>query len=252
MLSRRIFDHPYWQESRPFSKFEAWIDLLQMAAFAPTERVIGFQTIALDKGELVASLRFLAQRWGWSKDKVARFVRCLEIATMVRREERQGQAIITICKYKDYNDSTENSETPSETQSATRSRHDRDKCNKIKNKTKDKLYPSGAGGSVSQKKKAKVEANTPEMETIGSWFGRKPETLWSVYEAEALRDLNPTPDEIESMGRYYAAKIQAKDDFRRRDVGTLLNNWTGELDRANRFTATSGDEIKTRISEFKW
>jgi hypothetical protein len=39
---------------------------------------------------------------------------------------------------------------------------------------------------------------------------------------------------------YYAAEIPAKDDYRRRDLATLLNNWSGELTRARRWAEQVG------------
>lgn len=73
------------------------------------------------------------------------------------------------------------------------------------------------------------------MIQIGAWFDRKSETLWTVAEAAALMMIRPTQSEIDGMGIYYQAQISADDDIRRRDLGTLLNNWSGELDRARKF-----------------
>jgi hypothetical protein len=66
------------------------------------------------------------------------------------------------------------------------------------------------------------------MEYLGSWFGRRPDTLWNVAEAKALRDLSPPREEVEEMARYRALP----NEYHRRNVLTLLNNWTSELDRA--------------------
>jgi hypothetical protein len=70
------------------------------------------------------------------------------------------------------------------------------------------------------------------MNRIGEWFGRRPSTLWSVKEAEALKDVAPSVEDLDEMEAYYTASLPADKDYRRRDVMTLLNNWTGELDRA--------------------
>ena len=58
------------------------------------------------------------------------------------------------------------------------------------------------------------------------------EPLWTVAEAVALKTVNPQADEIALMEGYYLAEIDRDEDFRRRDLITLLNNWNGELDRA--------------------
>ncbi|MFA9263056.1 MAG: hypothetical protein ACEQSB_06975 [Undibacterium sp.] len=89
--------------------------------------------------------------------------------------------------------------------------------------------------SKADQKKTKVLRNSLSMIQIGAWFDRKSETLWTVAEAAALMMIRPTQSEIDGMGIYYSAQIMADDDIRRRDLGTLLNNWSGELDRARKF-----------------
>lgn len=103
MLQRRFFSHWIWEENRSFSKAEAFLDLLQLAAFAPTKRVISGALIELDEGEIVASVRYLSARWTWGKDKVAGFMKLLESDGMIRRETRHGETVIILSNYKDYN-----------------------------------------------------------------------------------------------------------------------------------------------------
>ena len=101
-LQRKFYDHWLWDEKRTFSKAEAWLDLLQLAAFAPSKRMIRGQLIRLDEGECVASVRYLGERWQWGKDKVAKFMSLLESDAMIRRMSRQGETILILCKYKEY------------------------------------------------------------------------------------------------------------------------------------------------------
>lgn len=103
MLARRTFDHALWTENRSFSKFEAWLDLLQLAAYLPTKRIIRGQWVEIGRGEMVASLRYLAERWNWKKDKVASFLGLIENDQMIRRETRQSETIIIVCNYERYN-----------------------------------------------------------------------------------------------------------------------------------------------------
>jgi hypothetical protein len=82
-----------------------------------------------------------------------------------------------------------------------------------------------------EKRNTKITANTPTMIQIGAWFGRQPETLWTVAESEALDRCKPTEQELAGMEGYYMAEHGEK-DYRRTSVITLLNNWQSELDRA--------------------
>jgi len=83
----------------------------------------------------------------------------------------------------------------------------------------------------------KVLRNNRLMSRIGGWFGRKPETLWTLAEGIALMTINPAADEVDTLERYYGADIDRPEDYRRRDLLTLLNNWSSELDRARIWNA---------------
>lgn len=106
-LSRKVFEHFLWTEDRELSRFEAWLDLLQSARFeeAETGRMIGGSFVKWKRGELPASLRFLAERWGWSKNKVDGFLKVLVSDQMIVKRTAGGtaQTVITICKYESYN-----------------------------------------------------------------------------------------------------------------------------------------------------
>jgi hypothetical protein len=83
-----------------------------------------------------------------------------------------------------------------------------------------------------ERKRRRVEANSPTMEIIGNFFGRRPDTLWTIAEGVALLELRPSPEEVEILARYYAEPMDKEADYRRRDLATLLNNWQTEVDRA--------------------
>jgi hypothetical protein len=85
-------------------------------------------------------------------------------------------------------------------------------------------------------KQTRCYRNSPSMIRIGSWFGRREDNLWTIAEAGTFQRIHPTPEDMEQMAHYYEADIPDR-DIRRRDLPTLLNNWTGELDRARIWTA---------------
>jgi hypothetical protein len=91
-LARALFQsHPFWIEERTFSRFEAWVDLIATAAWAPRTVVVRGERVDLERGELVASVRFLAERWGWSKDRATRFTRFLvKDGALTSRPARTG------------------------------------------------------------------------------------------------------------------------------------------------------------------
>lgn len=105
-ISRKIFDHPFWKEKRAFSKFEAWIDLLQTARYEESIKTeyINSKPVKWGRGQLPASVRYLMERWRWgSITKVETYLKNLQNEDMISLEKGQGINIITICKYDDYN-----------------------------------------------------------------------------------------------------------------------------------------------------
>lgn len=66
-ISRKFFEEdPWWNQRRTFSKAEAWLDFLHLAAYRSRIYVTSDGPIPLDRGQLVASYRYLASRWRWS------------------------------------------------------------------------------------------------------------------------------------------------------------------------------------------
>ncbi|HEY8377411.1 MAG TPA: hypothetical protein VIK91_13035, partial [Nannocystis sp.] len=77
-ISRKAYDgDPFWNERRVFSRWEAWEDLIQMAAWRPYRKVVKGQVLPLERGQLLVSERFLSERWQWSRGKVRRFLSLL-------------------------------------------------------------------------------------------------------------------------------------------------------------------------------
>jgi hypothetical protein len=90
-ISRKAYaTDPWWKEPREFSKWEAWEDCIQMAAFGPYTRRVGDTHVMLKRGEFAASVRFLSQRWRWSKSKVGRWL--LDARTLSRLRLREGDS----------------------------------------------------------------------------------------------------------------------------------------------------------------
>lgn len=67
-----------WNEPRVWSRAEAWTYLMLTAAYAPHSKLVKGRIVQIDRGEFQASQRFLAEKWGWSKTAVLRFLDLLE------------------------------------------------------------------------------------------------------------------------------------------------------------------------------
>lgn len=155
-------------ENREFSRAEAWIDLLQLARFEAnsTKEIINGRVIEYERGERPLSLRLLADRWKWSKNRVDKFLDLLVSERMITKRTTQGtatgtvtgttcgtrQTIITICNYETYNSVSKKEGQPQGQlqgqQQGQLAGQSRDKYNKDKKEYIEKiisLFPSFSG-----------------------------------------------------------------------------------------------------------
>lgn len=104
-LHRKFFSNELWKEARTFSSCEAWLDLIQSARFDATPRTesIGGREVSYGRGQYPASIRFLAKKWMWSDRKVRTFLDYLKKRKMITTDSQQGQNIITLCNFDQYN-----------------------------------------------------------------------------------------------------------------------------------------------------
>lgn len=105
-ISRKMFiDDPFWDERRQFSRAEAWIDLIQLASWRDRQQIVGATVVSLKRGELLASERFLSERWQWSRSKVRRFLDALVKMERIRKTDHEADhlgCIVSICNYDIY------------------------------------------------------------------------------------------------------------------------------------------------------
>lgn len=122
---RTIQDNPIWLDE-PFTKAQAWVDLLLLANHE------GDETGRYRKGTVYRGKEFLSKRWKWSRNKVTRFYDYLEKNGMITQYRTQGGThngtLVTIVNYDKYQKrNTQNDtqyETPNDT--PTRSKEDID------------------------------------------------------------------------------------------------------------------------------
>jgi len=83
-------DDLLWDDGTPFDSRSAWIWLCQSAAWKDGEYRSGNRVDSLKRGEFVASIRYLARRWQWDKNRVSRFLKKMTDAGRITRQ-RTGQ-----------------------------------------------------------------------------------------------------------------------------------------------------------------
>lgn len=151
-ISRRLFEHHLWCEERIFSRFEAWLDILQSARFEDTKQLIGNRLIEVKRGQMLVSLRYLAARWQWSTKKVGTFLELLIQDGMIMKEtpKETGQTVITICNYDKYNAQQPKEETPRKQEGNTLETPWKQQGNKIKKDKKEKKVEETTANAVAK------------------------------------------------------------------------------------------------------
>ena len=102
-LYRDVRDNWVWDE-RPFSRGQAWIDLLMMVNHKDKEMMFNGSLITVKRGSRITSLHKLAERWGWSIHKVSDFLYTLEETGMISQERNSKKTMIHVINYAFYQD----------------------------------------------------------------------------------------------------------------------------------------------------
>lgn len=113
-ISREIANHWLWQDAE---RLKWWLDLLFLAAWEDKQVLHDSHLFVLRRGQIIASISFLSERWGKSHPTIIKFLRLLEGEDMIKRSTIYRQtSILTICNYEKYqcnDDSTFNTQIDS-------------------------------------------------------------------------------------------------------------------------------------------
>ena len=98
-ISRGIVYHWLWEDA---NRLKWWLDLLLMAAYEKKSVYVNTRIVEIQRGQMVASLSFLCQRWNISKPTLLSFLRLLENEGMIERSLYHNISLLTICNYESY------------------------------------------------------------------------------------------------------------------------------------------------------
>lgn len=101
-LNRNIQNHWLW-EDKPFSKGQAWIDLLLLANYTDKKSPYKDGMRVYKRGTVNLSLCQLSVRWGWDRRSVKRFMNVLESDGMVSLKCTTHGTTITLINYETFN-----------------------------------------------------------------------------------------------------------------------------------------------------
>ena len=97
-VHRKIEECWVWFDE-PFSKGQAWIDLLLLVNHAPKKCVVDGVLTEIGEGERLTSIRKLAERWQWSRKKTTKFLEILEKDEMIEIKKSHHFTVIKVRNY---------------------------------------------------------------------------------------------------------------------------------------------------------
>ena len=182
-IHRKIQDDWLWEE-KPFSKGQAWIDLLLMVNHDDNTIIFDGKPMQISRGCCITSMQKLCDRWGWSNTKVKNFLKILEkdekILLKIAPRKATALTIVNYSKYQDTDISKNTTETSREHQESIRKasgEHINNNVNNVNNVNNN----NGAGQSELNLDDPKLAELIKLYEDCG--FG-----LISLYSANMLRD----------------------------------------------------------------
>jgi hypothetical protein len=141
-INRQLTESDFWL-SEPFTKAQAWIDLIALARYKSGHAYKRSIEIPLERGQLCWSVVNLADRWSWSRDKVKRFLSALEAKQQISQHKTNVTTVITVVNYEHYqpNESADKSPNESadkspENQQTSQQPDTKEESNKVKKEKK--------------------------------------------------------------------------------------------------------------------
>lgn len=100
-VHRQIQDHWLWAD-KPFSKGQAWIDMLMLANHEDSKVLLGDKVFDIKEGGFITSETKLGERWGWSRKKVHSFLDLLIEERMVEAKRDNKRTAVFVINYTKY------------------------------------------------------------------------------------------------------------------------------------------------------
>ena len=151
-IHRKILDNFLW-EDRPFSRGQAWIDLILIANHEDKTTIFNGNVVEIKRGQKMTSLRKLSDRWGWSITKTKKFLEVLQSEKMLTYKSNSKNTVYTIVNFNDYQEKQEHKNNTKITQKENRKKieikqketnkndkNDKNDKNIFNNLSNDKLF----------------------------------------------------------------------------------------------------------------
>ena len=189
-LHRQISENDLWL-AEPFSKGQAWVDLILLANHKDNSFFKRGIRIIVKRGQVAWSEKALSARWKWSRNKVRKFLELLIFEHQILVSKSNVTQIITIKKYEDYQSTRHQKDTKK-----TPERHQKDTNNNVNNinsNNSNELYVENKF-----RQPLKVDSKSPHEKT-------EKETSHEVKSHEVEKKKSSAPKFSKDANRIYEA-----------------------------------------------
>lgn len=100
-LHKELRDHPLWL-SEPFTKGQAWVDMLMLASHEDTYFYIRGVKVDQARGQICMSENNMALRYRWSRSKLRKFLNDLEKEQQIIQQKNNVIQVLTVVNYEKY------------------------------------------------------------------------------------------------------------------------------------------------------
>ncbi|ABR48277.1 hypothetical protein Amet_2118 [Alkaliphilus metalliredigens QYMF] len=206
-LHRKIKEHAIYQETRKFSKFEAWVDILLRANHSEREFIVGYQKVKVNRGGLFTSIMGLGNQWGWSRKKTKKFLDYLHKEQMIAFKSTSKYTSIDILNYEKYQ-GVEDLESVNKDEKRTSDAHQQhinstsDAHQKDINKT-SMAHEKNTNNNVNNENNVNNVNNDKQKKTTSKeGYSQDFEAFWECY-----------PRKIEKLRAYRCYKQRIKEGY---------------------------------------
>ena len=134
---RKLKEHWVWQD-KPFSRGQAWIDLLLTVNHENKKAVVDGKKVTIKRGSCITSIRKLSESWGWSRTKTVSFLDALESENMISRNSDTKKTVISVINYDNFQGSQ-----PTKRPQKSTNKNDKNDKNEKNTAEPRELFPSG-------------------------------------------------------------------------------------------------------------
>lgn len=100
-IHRKIRDNWIWEDA---NALKAWVDIIMMVNHQDKKIKVNGKIVTIKRGEKLTSITKLAERWGWSRKRVMRFLDLLESDGMCTTIRTTNGTTLKVSNYAEYQD----------------------------------------------------------------------------------------------------------------------------------------------------